>query len=73
MSSEKIVQLVGANPGPAAHLALLGILVLIGLVILAVTRRRRGREAQSDEWTPPDITTGTDTRTDEADPVRGPD
>ena len=32
---------VAANPGPAVHLAALGILVLVGLAAYTVVRRRR--------------------------------
>lgn len=43
-------QLVAANPGPAAHLALLGAVVVIGLVVLAITRwRKRHEEKTVDE------------------------
>lgn len=44
-------EVVAANPGPAVHLAALGILVIVGLVAYAVVRWRRRRQAakaQSD-------------------------
>ncbi len=37
--------LVGANPGPAAHIALLGIVVVAALVIFGIVRWRNKREA----------------------------
>lgn len=43
---------VAANPGPAVHLAVLGILVLVGLAAYAVVRRRRRREAAQAEQQP---------------------
>jgi uncharacterized protein HemX len=36
---------IAANPGPAAHLALLGAVIVIGLVVYAIVRVRRRREA----------------------------
>ena len=48
MSSDAVAALLGANPGPAAHLALLGAVAVIGLLVFAVTRRRRRREGQSE-------------------------
>jgi len=36
MSSQIAAELVGANPGPAAHLALLGVIVVIGLAFFAL-------------------------------------
>jgi membrane protein implicated in regulation of membrane protease activity len=41
--------IVAANPGPAAHLAALGIVVLVGLAAYAVVRWRRRREAAEAE------------------------
>lgn len=38
-------ELIAANPGPAAHIALLGIVIVIGLVVYAVVRVRHKREA----------------------------
>jgi hypothetical protein len=52
MSSQIAAELVGANPGPAAHLALLGGIVVIGLVIFALTRRRKRREGQAEDELP---------------------
>ena len=43
---------VAANPGPAVHLAALGILVLVGLAAYTVVRRRRRREAAQAERQP---------------------
>src|SRR5262249_60348761 len=37
--------LVGANPGPTVHLAVVGIVLLGGLVVFALVRRRRRRAA----------------------------
>jgi membrane protein implicated in regulation of membrane protease activity len=42
-------EVVAANPGPAVHLAVLGIVVLVGLVAYAVVRWRRRREAAEAE------------------------
>jgi hypothetical protein len=41
--------LVAANPGPAAHIALLGIVVAAALAILGIVRRRNKREAAQAE------------------------
>jgi len=41
--------LVGANPGPAAHIALLGIVVVVGLMIFGIVRWRNKREAAEAE------------------------
>ncbi len=50
MSTEILAaELVGANPGPAVHLAVLGIVVVAGLVIFAVVRWRNRREAAQAE------------------------
>jgi membrane protein implicated in regulation of membrane protease activity len=38
---------LAANPGPAVHLAALGVVVLVGLAIYGVVRWRRRREAQA--------------------------
>ena len=43
---------VAANPGPAVHLAALGIVVLLGLAAYAVVRWRRRREAAEAEKQP---------------------
>jgi uncharacterized protein HemX len=51
-------QLIAANPGPAAHLALLGVIVVIGLVVFAVHRRRSRHEQQTvDELSTPELPT----------------
>jgi uncharacterized iron-regulated membrane protein len=44
-----VAALVGANPGPAAHLALLGGIVVAALVIFGVVLWRRRREAGESE------------------------
>jgi len=48
MSSQIAAELAGANPGPAAHLALLGVIVVIGLVIFAFTRWRKRHEGKAE-------------------------
>ncbi len=42
-------KLVGANPGPAAHIALLGIVVVAALVIFGIVRWRNKRDAAEAE------------------------
>jgi uncharacterized protein HemX len=37
--------LLASNPGPAAHIALLAVVVIIGLIVFAMVRRRNMREA----------------------------
>ncbi len=37
--------MIAANPGPATHMALLGIIIVIGLIVFAVVRIRNRREA----------------------------
>lgn len=49
----RAAEVVAANPGPAVHLAVLGIVVLVGLAAYAVVRWRRRREAAEAER-PPD-------------------
>ena len=50
MSTEiRAAELVGANPGPAVHLAVLGIIVVVALVIFAIVRWRNKREAAQVE------------------------
>ena len=44
--------LVGANPGPAVHLAVLGAVILIGLVVFGVIRWQRRHEAATNEDQP---------------------
>jgi hypothetical protein len=44
-----VAELVGANPGPAAHIALLGIVVVAALVIFVIVRRRNKRDAAEAE------------------------
>ena len=41
--------MIAANPGPAAHLALLGAVIVIGLIVYALVRIRRRREAAEAE------------------------
>jgi len=41
--------LVGANPGPAVHIAVLGIVVVVALVIFGIVRWRNRREAAQAE------------------------
>jgi membrane protein implicated in regulation of membrane protease activity len=43
---------VAANPGPAVHLAALGIVVLVALAAYAVVRWRRRRDAAEAEKQP---------------------
>ena len=45
-------EVVAANPGPAVHLAALGIVVLVALEAYAVVRWRRRREAAETERQP---------------------
>jgi hypothetical protein len=41
---------IAADPGPAVHLALLGTLIVVALVVYALVRIRRKREAaRADE------------------------
>lgn len=37
--------LAGSHPGPAAHIALLGAVIVIGLIVFAIVRIRRKRDA----------------------------
>lgn len=37
--------LLASKPGPAAHVALLAVVVIVGLVAFAIVRRRNTREA----------------------------
>ena len=62
MSSQIAAELVGANPGPAAHLALLGVIVVIGLVIFALTRWRKGQP--EDELPTHDLSVANKPRTE---------
>jgi hypothetical protein len=39
-------EVLAGNPGPAAHIALLGIVVVAALVIFGIGRRRRKRETK---------------------------
>lgn len=41
--------MIAANPGPAAHIALLGAAILIALIVYAIVRIRRKREAGQAE------------------------
>jgi len=40
---------IAANPGPAMHMALLGIVIVIGLIVFAIIRVRHKREAAEAE------------------------
>jgi hypothetical protein len=40
---------IGANPGPAVHLAVLGAVIVIGLAVFGVIRLRRRQEAATNE------------------------
>jgi uncharacterized protein HemX len=40
---------IAANPGPAVHMMLLGAVIVIGLVVYAIVRVRRRREAAQAE------------------------
>jgi hypothetical protein len=42
-------ELVGANPGPAVHLAVLGIVVVAALVVFGIVRWRNKRDAAQAE------------------------
>jgi len=42
-------ELVGANPGPAVHITVLGIVVVAALLILGIVRWRNKREAAQAE------------------------
>lgn len=41
----KGASVIAANPGPAMHMALLGIIIVIALIVFAVVRVRNKREA----------------------------
>ena len=43
------VELVGANPGSAVHITVLGIVVVAALLILGIVRWRNKREAAQAE------------------------
>ena len=46
----KGADVIAANPGPATHMALLGIVIVIGLIVFAIVRIRHRREAaQADK------------------------
>jgi len=45
----KGASVIAANPGPAAHIALLGAVIVIGLIVYAIVRIRRRREAAEAE------------------------
>jgi flagellar biosynthesis/type III secretory pathway M-ring protein FliF/YscJ len=48
-----IAELVGANPGPAVHLAVLAVVLLAALAVYTVVRRRRRRDAAEADAQPP--------------------
>jgi hypothetical protein len=65
MRSQIAAELVGANPGPAVHLAVLGVIVVIGLVIFALTRWRKRREGLvEDELPTQDLSVANEPRTE---------
>ena len=41
--------MIASNPGPAAHMALLGAVIVIGLIVYAFVRIRRRSEAAEAE------------------------
>ena len=41
--------MIAANPGPAAHMALLGAVIVIGLIVYTIVRVRHRREAAEAE------------------------
>ena len=41
--------MIAANPGPAMHMALLGIAIVIALIVYAIARVRRKRESADAE------------------------
>ena len=52
--------MIASNPGPAVHIALIGAVIVIALIVYAIVRVRRRREAveaeqlnQLDELGPP--------------------
>ena len=57
-------QLIAAHPGPAMHLALLGAVVVIGLVVFALARSRKRHAETIDELNMRALST------DQADPSR---
>lgn len=59
--------LVGANPGPAVHIAVLGIVVVAALVIFGVVRWRNKRDAAEAEMHAHDHTRTAPRVTDEHD------
>jgi membrane protein YdbS with pleckstrin-like domain len=74
MRSQIAAELVGANPGPAVHLAVLGVIVVIGLVIFALTRWRKRREGLvEDELPTQDISVANKPRTEATHPAREQD
>jgi hypothetical protein len=72
MSGQSVAGVVGASPGPAAHIALLGIVAVIALVILVSVRRRRKRAAAEAEMheTRHNHSTGSPRSTEEHDRTR---
>ena len=41
--------MIASNPGPAVHIALLGAVIVIALIVYAIVRVRRRREAVEAE------------------------
>ena len=57
--------MIASNPGPAVHIALIGAVIVIALIVYAIVRVRRRREAvqaeklnQLDELRPPPTSGG---------------
>jgi membrane protein implicated in regulation of membrane protease activity len=48
-ASALVAAVLAANPGPAVHLAALGVVVLVGLAVYGVVRWRRRTEARRVE------------------------
>ena len=45
MSTNMTAALLAANPGPAAHIALVGAVIAIALIVFAIVRFRHKRDA----------------------------
>ena len=41
--------MIAANPGPAVHMALIGVVIVVGLIVFAIVRLRHKREAAEAE------------------------
>jgi hypothetical protein len=60
---------IASNPGPAVHIAVIGAVLVIALIVYAIVRVRRRREAaeaeklnQLDEIRPPSTSSGHEDR-----------